>query len=50
MDESEKSMYAPQLKAAVPDADDKEQYFKVNVLVYFSSDFDSDRCTAGQMD
>ncbi|KAN0123794.1 DNA primase large subunit [Russula decolorans] len=29
VDESEKTMYAPQLKAAVPDADDKEQYFKV---------------------
>jgi DNA primase large subunit len=29
VDESEKSMYAPQLKAAVPDADAKEQYFKV---------------------
>jgi len=28
-------MYAPQLKAAVPDADDNEQYFKVNVLVCF---------------
>lgn len=27
-------MYAPQLKAAVPDSDAKEQYFKVNVLVY----------------
>jgi hypothetical protein len=27
-------MYTPQLKAAVPDADAKEQYFKVNVLVY----------------
>jgi hypothetical protein len=30
-------MHLPQLKAAVPDADDKEQYFKVNVLVYSRS-------------
>jgi DNA primase large subunit len=35
VDESEKSMYAPQLKAAVPDVDDREQYFKVNLLVHF---------------
>jgi hypothetical protein len=34
VEESEKAMYAPQLKAAVPDADDKEQYFKVNVFLF----------------
>jgi DNA primase large subunit len=34
VDESEKAMYAAQLKAAVPNADDKEQYFKVNMLVF----------------
>ena len=45
-------MYAPQLKAAVPDADDKEQYFKVNVLVSFPIQHDTDvlLCTIGQMD
>ncbi len=26
-------MYKPQLKAVVPDADEKEQYFKVSVLI-----------------
>jgi len=34
VEESEKAMHAPQLKAAVPDADDKEQYFKVNVFCF----------------
>jgi hypothetical protein len=43
-------MYAPQLKAAVPDADDKEQYFKVNVLVCFSFSSMLMGCTVGQMD
>jgi hypothetical protein len=43
-------MYAPQLKAAVPDADDKEQYFKVNVLVCFPFSSILTCCTVGQMD
>jgi hypothetical protein len=50
VDESEKAMYAPQLKAAVPDADDKEQYFKVNLLVYFPFSSILTGCTVGQMD
>jgi hypothetical protein len=49
VDESEKAMYSPQLKAAVPDADDKEQYFKVNMLVCFPSTILTG-CTIGQMD
>jgi len=32
VDENEKKMYESQLKAAVPDADEKEQYFKVILL------------------
>jgi len=50
VDESEKAMYAPQLKAAVPDADDKEQYFKVNALVCFPFSSILTGCTIGQMD
>jgi len=33
VDESEKTMYKSQLKAVVPDADEKEQYFKVSALI-----------------
>jgi hypothetical protein len=33
VDESEKTMYKSQLKAVVQDADEKEQFFKVSVLI-----------------
>jgi len=33
VDESEKTMYKSQLKAVIPDADEKEQYFKVSASI-----------------
>jgi len=33
VDESEKTIYKSQLKAVIPDADEKEQYFKVSASI-----------------
>ena len=46
VDESEKVVYKSQLKAVVPDTDEKEQYFKVNTVVPFIH-HDTDRNALG---
>ena len=43
-------MYRSQLKAAVPDTDEKEQYFKVNVLILLLIYHNTDRYAIGSMD
>ena len=51
VDQSEKTMYKSQLKAVVPDADEKEQYFKVSTLIIaFSFYHNPNGYAAGQVD
>ena|SRR5579863_6634031 len=43
-------MYKSQLKAVVSDTDEKEQYFKVNVLLLLFISHNTDRNAIGSMD